>query len=143
MTSIDEYIAKQPDGVQAILERIRAGIQRAAPAARETISYGMPAFALSGVLVYFAAFKHHIGVYPPVRGGSARFKKMLAPYAGPKGNLIFPLDEPIPYALITTIVKLRARQQRADEGAARGRTRHAKLRQRATPRAPAARKKHA
>jgi uncharacterized protein YdhG (YjbR/CyaY superfamily) len=56
VSSIDEYIANQPNGVQAILEKIRAGIQRAAPTARETISYGMPAFALNGVLVYFAAF---------------------------------------------------------------------------------------
>jgi uncharacterized protein YdhG (YjbR/CyaY superfamily) len=69
----------------------------------------MPAFTLNGVLVYFAAFKAHIGLYPPVRG-DARLEKALAPYAGPKGNLRLPLDQPMPYDLITRLVKLRLRQ---------------------------------
>lgn len=107
--SIDEYIAGQPAKSQAILTRIRRTIARAAPAAQEKISYRMPAFTLNGVLVYFAAFKAHIGLYPPVRG-DARLEKALAPYAGAKGNLRLPLDQPMPYDLITRLVKLRVRQ---------------------------------
>jgi uncharacterized protein YdhG (YjbR/CyaY superfamily) len=107
--SIDEYIAGQPAKVRAILTRIRRTIARAAPAAQEKISYRMPAFTLNGVLVYFAAFKAHIGLYPPVRG-DARLEKALAPYAGAKGNLRLPLDQPMPYDLITRLVKLRVRQ---------------------------------
>jgi len=84
----------------------------AAPGAQETISYRIPAFRLNGVLVYFAAFKKHIGFYPPVRG-DARLEKAVAPYAGEKGNLRFPLDQPIPFALIERITKLRVKQNLA------------------------------
>lgn len=107
--SIDEYIAASPSGVRAILEEIRRTIHAAAPGAEELISYRMPAFRLNGILVYFAAFKKHIGLYPPV-SGDARLEKALAPFAGPKGNLKFPLDRPIPYALIKRIVILRVKQ---------------------------------
>jgi uncharacterized protein YdhG (YjbR/CyaY superfamily) len=107
--NIDEYIASfQPD-IQAILTKIRSTIRNAAPAAEEVISYRMPAFKLNGILVYFAAFKKHIGLYPPVRG-DAKLQKAIAPYAGEKGNLRFPLDQPIPYDLIERIVKLRVKQ---------------------------------
>ena len=114
-TNIDEYIAVSPPNVRPILEKIRATIKRAAPAARERISYRMPAFALEGDLVYFAAFKEHIGLYPPVRG-DAQLMKDIAAYAGPKGNLRFPLDERIPYGLISRIVKahVRENQKRAE-----------------------------
>ena len=84
-------------------------VSRAAPNAQETISYRIPAFKLNGVLVYFAAFKKHIGLYPPI-SGDARLEKAVARYAGEKGNLRFPLDEPIPYGLIERITKLRVRQ---------------------------------
>jgi uncharacterized protein YdhG (YjbR/CyaY superfamily) len=107
--SIDEYIAGFSPEVQAILERIRATIRKAAPDAQETISYRIPAFTLNGILVYFAAFKQHIGLYPPVKG-DARLERAIAPYAGEKGNLRFPLDQPIPYGLIERIVKLRVKQ---------------------------------
>jgi len=110
-SNIDEYIAACSRDVQPILERIRATIHRAAPEAEETISYRMPAFTLNGFLVYFAAFKQHIGLYPPVKG-DARLEKAVAPYAGPKGNLKFPLSEPIPYGLIERVVKLRVKQNR-------------------------------
>ena len=113
LSSIDDYIAAEPPDVQGILKNIRAIIRKAAPAANETISYRMPAFALHGILVYSAAFKHHVGLYPPVRGGDDKLMKRKAPYEGPKGNLIFPLDVPIPYALIAQIVKLRVRQNSA------------------------------
>ena len=110
--NIDEYVSGFAPEVQAILERIRSTVHEAAPASQETISYQIPAFTLNGVLVYFAAFKKHIGFYPPVRGDAA-LEKAVSRYVGEKGNLQFPLDEPIPYALISRIVKLRVRQNRA------------------------------
>ena len=117
--SIDEYIAAFPPDVQAILERVRSTIGNAAPGAQETISYRIPAFTLSGALVYFAAFKNHIGFYPPVKG-DARLEKAISRYAGDKGNLRFPLGQPIPYSLIERIVKLRVKQNLA-KAAAKGR----------------------
>lgn len=113
ISSISDYIATQPLQVQAVLKKIRAGIRKGALTAIERISYRMPAFELHGILVYFAAFKSHIGLYPPVRGGDDKLMMLKASFEGPKGNLIFPLDEPIPYALIADIVKLRARQNLA------------------------------
>ena len=110
--NIDEYIESFSPDVQAILEKIRLTIRNAAPAAEEIISYRMPAFRLNGILVYFAAFKKHIGLYPPVRG-DAKLEKAISRYAGPKGNLQFPLDQPIPYDLIERIVKLRMKQNSA------------------------------
>jgi uncharacterized protein YdhG (YjbR/CyaY superfamily) len=112
MKNIDEYIAAAAPEAQAILSRIRKTISAAAPEATETISYRMPAFLLGGVLVYFAAFKRHIGLYPPVKG-DAELMKAVSKYAGEKGNLQFPLDEPIPYDLIERIVKLRVEQNLA------------------------------
>src|ERR1700733_2931300 len=97
--NIDEYIPPFSPDVQAILERIRLTIRTAVPGARETISYKIPAFKLNRILAYFAAFKNHIGFYPPVKG-DASLMKAVAPYAGEKGNLKFPLDRPIPYGLI-------------------------------------------
>lgn len=109
---IDAYIAEFPPEVRAILQKIRRTIAAVVPEAQETISYGIPAFALNGILVYFAAFKHHIGFYPPVKG-DPKLEKAVAPYAGEKGNLRFPLDQPIPYDLIEKIVKLRVKQNLA------------------------------
>ncbi len=118
--TIDEYIARFEPEVQDLLEKIRAAVRRAAPEAEEFISYRMPAFRQNGVLVYFAAFKEHIGMYPPVHG-DAKLQVALAPYAGEKGNLRFPLDEAIPYALIESIVTLRLQQNRAKAAAGRRR----------------------
>ena len=109
-TTIDEYIALQPREVQAILRRIRTTIRKAAPDATEAISYRMPSFVLNGHLVYFGAFKNHIGLYPPVRDALLRSETSM--YAGEKGNLRFPRDKPIPYDLIARIVKVRAREIR-------------------------------
>jgi uncharacterized protein YdhG (YjbR/CyaY superfamily) len=106
--NIDDYIASFAPDVRAVLQRIRKTIKAAAPDAEETISYRMPAFKLNGVLVYFAAFKKHIGLYPPVRADDS-LMRAVKPYAGPKGNLQFPLEKPIPYALIRRIVKARVR----------------------------------
>jgi uncharacterized protein YdhG (YjbR/CyaY superfamily) len=110
--NIDEYIAAFSPEVQTILERIRLTIRNAAPEAKETISYRIPAFTQHGIVVYVAAFRNHIGFYPPV-SGDARLEKAISPYAGPKGNLRFPLNQPIPYDLIERIVKLRVKQNLA------------------------------
>jgi uncharacterized protein YdhG (YjbR/CyaY superfamily) len=113
---IDGYISQFPADVQAILERVRVTIRQAAPEATEKISYQMPAFNQHGILVYFAAWQKHIGFYPPITGDKA-LEKAVARYAGPKGNLQFPLDEPIPYDLIERIVKLRVKQDEAKAAA--------------------------
>jgi uncharacterized protein YdhG (YjbR/CyaY superfamily) len=110
--NIDEYIAAFSPPVQSILEKIRSTIRKAAPAAEERVSYRVPAFTLNGDLIYFAAFKKHIGLYPPVKGDE-RLRKEMSPYRGEKGNLRFPLDEPIPYALISRIVKFRIKEHLA------------------------------
>jgi uncharacterized protein YdhG (YjbR/CyaY superfamily) len=108
--SIDEYIAACAPDARAILEKVRLTIRIAAPEARETISYNIPAFTLSGrTLVYFAAFKQHLGFYPPIKG-DAKLRNAIAPYAGEKGNLRFPLDQPIPYRLIKDLVRVRVKQ---------------------------------
>jgi uncharacterized protein YdhG (YjbR/CyaY superfamily) len=120
--NIDEYIAGFPRPVQAVLEKIRATIAAAAPDAQEVISYRMPAFRQKGILLYFAAFKTHIGVYPPV-SGDANIERALSAYRGPKGNLKFPLDRAIPYGLIRRIVSLRVKQNLA-KAAAGARRRH-------------------
>jgi len=104
--TVDDYIATFAPDLQAILQKIRQTVKAAAPDAEEAISYRMPAFKLNGMLVYFAAFKKHIGLYPPVRGDDS-LMRAVNPYTGPKGNLQFPLDEPIPYALIRRIVRAR------------------------------------
>ena len=109
--TIDEYIAPFPPVVRALLEQIRRTVADAVPDAEEAISYRMPTVKLNGVLVHFAAFKHHIGLYPPF-SGDAELEAALAPYAGEKGNLRFPLDRPIPFDLIARIVKHRAEQNR-------------------------------
>lgn len=109
---IDGYISQFPADVQAILRDVREVIHRAAPDAEETISYQMPAFRQCGILIYFAAWKSHIGLYPPISGDKA-IEKAVARYAGPKGNLQFPLDEPMPLALIERVVKLRVKQDEA------------------------------
>lgn len=118
--TVDAYIAAFSPAIQRILRRIRQVVREAAPEAQEVISYRMPALRQGGVLVYFAAFTNHIGLYPPVRG-DAEIEKAVAPYAGEKGNLRFPLDEPIPYDLISRITALRLKQELAK--AAIGRTR--------------------
>ena len=115
---IDSYISKFPADVQAILEKVRETIRHAAPEAKETISYMMPAFKQHGILVYFAAWEKHIGMYPPISGNKT-LEKTLARYAGTKGNLQFPLDEPMPFDLIERIMKLRVKQDAAKASAKR------------------------
>ncbi len=106
--TIDEYIAGFPGEVQEILQKIRAAIHAAAPEAKEAIKYRMPTFVLNGNLVFFAAYKNHIGFYP-VPVGVAAFERELSAYEeSGKGTVKFPLDRPIPYDLIGRIVKYRA-----------------------------------
>lgn len=109
---IDAYIAAAAPQAKAILRKIRETVREAAPEAEEIISYRMPAFRQGGILIYFAAFKHHIGVFPPIQGDE-KLIAAAARYAGPKGNLQFPLDEPIPYGLISRIVKQRVKMNTA------------------------------
>jgi uncharacterized protein YdhG (YjbR/CyaY superfamily) len=107
--NMDEYIAGFPSDVQKTLEDIRVTIRKAAPGAEETISYKIPCFNLKGkYLIYFAAYKKHIGLYPAPRGVE-KFKKELARYEGGKGTVRFPLDKEIPFGLISRIVKFRAK----------------------------------
>jgi len=112
---IDEYIARFPEDIQEILEKIRKTIREAAPEADERISYQMPTFALEGNLVHFAAYKNHIGFYP-TPSGIEEFEEELSRYVGGKGSVKFPLDKPIPYDLITKIVRFRVNEnlQRAE-----------------------------
>jgi uncharacterized protein YdhG (YjbR/CyaY superfamily) len=115
--NIDEYIAGYPGDVQQRLEKIRETIRKAMPRAEETISYQIPCFTLNGkYVIYFAAFKNHISVYPAPRGYD-EFKKELASYEGGKGTVQFPLDKPVPFGLITRIVKFRIAQSRQKEKA--------------------------
>jgi uncharacterized protein YdhG (YjbR/CyaY superfamily) len=107
--NIDEYIAGFPPEVQEILQKIRLTIRKAAPKAEEAIKYAIPTFTLNGNLVFFAAYKKHIGLYPAPRGNEA-FKEELSAYGGGKGTVQFPLDKPIPYALIRRIVKFRVQE---------------------------------
>ena len=106
-TTIDEYLKAFPEDVREILEKVRQIIHQEAPEAIEAISYGMPTFKLNGKnLVHFAGWKEHIGFYP-TPSGIEKFKKELSHYQGAKGSIQFPLNQPIPYDLITKIVKYR------------------------------------
>jgi uncharacterized protein YdhG (YjbR/CyaY superfamily) len=108
-SDIDEYISAFPADTQKLLEQLRATIRKAAPRAEETISYGMPAFKLHGVLVYFAAYARHIGFYP-TGTGIAAFTKELSAYKSSKGAVQFPLDKPLPLALIRKMVQFKVRE---------------------------------
>ena len=107
--NIDEYIGTFPNDVQEILEKIRATIQKAAPDANEKISYSMPAFEQNGIVVYFAAFKNHIGLYA-LPSGHETFREELLKYKSGKGSVQFPLDQPMPFDLIAKIVKFRVKE---------------------------------
>lgn len=109
VNSIDEYISQFPAEVQEILMKLRNIIREAAPGAEEKISYQMPAFVLHGNLVYFAAFKKHIGFYPTPSGIDA-FREELSGYKGAKGSVQFPIDKPMPYELIDRIVRYRVEE---------------------------------
>lgn len=109
LSSVDAYLAAAAADARPVLKKIRAIVTAVAPQAQETISYQLPAFRQGRVFIYFAAFKAHIGIYPPVKG-SAALEKALQPYRGEKGNLKFLLDRPVPYGLIKRVVIALKRQ---------------------------------
>jgi uncharacterized protein YdhG (YjbR/CyaY superfamily) len=121
--NIDEYIASYPEDVREILEKIRLTIREAAPDAEETINYQIPTFTLKGNLVHFAAFKKHIGFYP-APSGIEKFKQELSGYESAKGSVQFPLDQPIPYDLISQITKFRVKEN-LEKAAAKGKKKKA------------------
>ena len=118
-TTIDAYIAAFPLEVQTMLEQIRVAIRETAPDAQETVSYAMPTFTLNGhYLVYFAAYKKHIGLYPsPI--GVEEFQEAVSLYGAGKGTMKFPLDQPIPFDLIRNVVRFRVKEH-AERAAAKG-----------------------
>jgi uncharacterized protein YdhG (YjbR/CyaY superfamily) len=107
--TVDEYLSTFPANTKSILKELRKTIKQAAPLAEELISYNMPAFKLQGMLVYYAAYKEHIGFYPAPSGIEV-FKKELSGYEGAKGSVKFPVDRPIPFDLISQIVKFRVQE---------------------------------
>jgi uncharacterized protein YdhG (YjbR/CyaY superfamily) len=107
--TIDEYIESFPKDIQAILSDLRQAIRGAAPQAEEAISYQMPAFKQNGILVYFAAFKTHIGFFPTASGVEA-FKEKLSDYETSKGTIRFPIDKPLPLELVKEIVRFRVKE---------------------------------
>ena len=109
-SSVDDYIAGFPNETQKVLEQIRTTIKKALPNSEETISYAIPTFKQKGKnVIYFAGYKNHVSIYPAPRGNEA-FKKELSAYKGGKGTVQFPLDKPIPFSLITKIVKFRVKE---------------------------------
>jgi uncharacterized protein YdhG (YjbR/CyaY superfamily) len=107
-STIDDYIAAYPADIQAILQAIRATVREAAPGATDAISCNMPTFRLGRTLVHFGAFKTHVAFFPPVRDPAIREETLR--YQGDRGNLRFPLDEPIPYGLVRRIVIARVQE---------------------------------
>lgn len=107
--NFDDYADRFPKEVQQVLHKMRLTIKKAAPQAKETISYGIPAFTLNGMLVWFAAHKSHIGFYPRA-SAIAAFEKELSAYKRAKGSVQFPFDEPLPLLLVSRIVKFRVKQ---------------------------------
>ena len=108
-TTVDEYIAAQPSAVQKRLQTIRQTVQQAAPQATERLSYGMPYFGFNGRLLYFSAFKHHIGFYP-MKSSINHFSKELSGYKTSVATIQFPHDKPLPLDLIRRIAEFRAKE---------------------------------
>ncbi len=114
--TVDEYIKRYPSRIQPVLQSLRKTIKKTAPDAEEVISYAIPGYKYHGMLIFFAAFKDHISVYPAPRGNDA-FKKELSGYKGGKGTVQFPVGEPVPFDLVTRIVKFRMQENEAKAGA--------------------------
>jgi len=110
--TVDAYIDGFPEDVQKVLTKLRAAIRKAAPKATESISYRIPAYAQDGVLIYFAGFKGHVGVYPRAKGPASLLKK-TKPYESGAGTYKFPLDAAVPYALVTEITKAHLKENQA------------------------------
>jgi uncharacterized protein YdhG (YjbR/CyaY superfamily) len=110
----DEYIDSFPQNIQATLQQVRQAIKEVAPKAQEVISYSMPAFKQKGILVWFAAFKNHIGLFPKVSAMEA-FKEQLSDYQTSKGTIRFPLDKPMPISLIKEITRFRVKEDQNED----------------------------
>ncbi len=110
--TIDEYIERFPSEVQDMLVQLRAAIRQAAPEAEDVISYQMPAFKYHGIIVYFAAYKKHIGFYP-TSSGISQFKQELTGYKSAKGSVQFPLDKPLPLDIISNIIRFKVMENEA------------------------------
>jgi uncharacterized protein YdhG (YjbR/CyaY superfamily) len=124
--SVDDYLRSQPENVQRTLRQVRSTIRKAMPGAEETISYGIPAFKLSGrTVLYLAGWKEHYSLYPASRAMEVAFKKQLAPYGlSGKGTIRFPFSERVPVGLIAALVKFRLKEaaERARTSTAAGKT---------------------
>ena len=107
--TVDQYIAAFPADVKKRMQQLRKTIKAGAPNADELISYQMPGYKYFGMLVYFAAYKNHIGFYPGA-GGVLEFYKELSSFKSAKGSVQFPHDRPIPYDIIGKIVRFRVKQ---------------------------------
>ena len=117
MDEVENYIAQFPEDIRAMLEKIRSLIKNAAPDATESVAYGMPAYKTNKKpLVYFAAFKNHIGFYA-TPSGHTEFQEALSHYKQGKGSVQFPLDQAIPYELIGKIVKFRVEENKSKAAA--------------------------
>jgi uncharacterized protein YdhG (YjbR/CyaY superfamily) len=121
--TVDEYIESFPPGIQAVLRAVRATVRQAAPQADECISYRMPALFQHGAVVYYGAFKSHLGLFPPVEDPA--LLAQAARYAGPKGNLQFPYSQPMPLELIAAVVRARVNSNAARAAAKPGRLKSA------------------
>jgi len=117
-TTVQEYFSSLPANTRAKLQELRNTIKKTSPEAEEVISYNIPAFKLNGMLVWYAAFKEHIGFYPRASGIEA-FKKELTKYKSARGSVQFPLDEPLPLALVTRIVRFRMKENLEEQEAKR------------------------
>ncbi len=107
--SVAEYIAAQPSGIQPLLRKVQAAIRNGAPAAEEIISYKMPTYKIgNGLVLHFAGWKHHISLYPASDSILETFKVELGPYEIDNRTIRFPIDKPMPTALIERIAELRA-----------------------------------
>ena len=114
--AVDEYIAAAPAAVRPMLRQLRQAIKSAAPKAEEKLSYQMPFYAYHGRLIYFAAHRTHVGMYPIIGPEKALFAGELKPYLAEKATLHFPIGKPLPVALIKKVVKERAKQNEAKAG---------------------------
>ena len=121
--TVNEYIAAQPRAAQGILRRVRTIIRKAVPGGKDVIAYQIPAYRTDrGIVLYFAAWKHHYSLYPVTRRLQEAFKDALSPYEKSKGTIRFPLSDPVPVGLIKRIAKFRAKevaQRTKKQGAAR------------------------
>jgi uncharacterized protein YdhG (YjbR/CyaY superfamily) len=127
--AVNAYIAAAPRAIQPMLRQLRQAIKSAAPTAEEKLSYRMPYYAYHGRLIYFAAHKNHIGMYPIIGREKERYAKELKPYLTAKATLQFPIGQPLPILLVKKVVRERAKENevRATSKPAVGRTKNSPL----------------